>query len=542
MASRIITSRHVFDGTHDRSYPAAVVIEGDIISAVVPPQEMDAYIAKDTLVEDFEDAFICAGLHDAHQHVFHSALYPSARAMEYCGASEADCAQHMYDFAKDQPYGSWALSHGWRDMLWDPAIPPTRLSLDALFPNRPVAMYSGDSHTLWLNTCGLKRLGIDENTQPPAGGSFDRDEEGRLTGVLREGAGMYYIARVLESLSKEELRQIFLDWTHELNRRGITSVDDMGLSAIPGCDAVLDEVWRDLEASGELTVRGHLFPTLPLDGDLDRIEKLQAELTGPMLRAPGVKQFFDGVSSAHTAWLLEPYENPRFPDDHGHPAIPPAQMRDIVLGAAKEGIAVRIHTIGDAAVHEGVSIFEEAADKYGQPHQGRFCLEHIENLERDDVDRMAAAKIVASVQPQHVVIDITQPARDLGEERASFMWPFKTYLKSGVDMAFGTDSPCVPCDPAAILADAVTRQDASGAPMGGWLPEERVTAAEALRAVTLGSAVAVGRQDELGTLEPGKFADLIVIDKNPLSCPPQELHQAQVLACYVGGNKVYETA
>lgn len=540
MATKVITARHVFDGTGSRTRPAAVVVEGDRIVAVTHPSHAHLFVDDRSQIEDWGDAFVCAGFHDAHQHVLHSALYPSRLAIEYCGSSEADCAQHMYWFAKDQPWGSWALSHGWRDMLWDPAIAPTRLSLDSHFPNMPVAMYSGDSHTLWLNTCAMARLGIDEDTPMPAGGSADRDASGRLTGVFREGAGMYYVAKVLDEVPREQLRQVFVDWLHELNRRGVTSVDDMGLSAIPGCDAVLDDVWADLERAGELTVRGHLFPTLPLDGDLSRIQRLQRELTGPMLRAPGLKQFFDGVSSAHTAWLLEPYANPLFPGDRGRPTVDPALMRSIVLKAAEAGLAVRIHTIGDAAVHEGISIFEEARERFGDPVQGRHCLEHIENLERGDVERMARAHVVASVQPQHVVIDVTQPDRDLGPERASFMWPFRTYLDSGVDMAFGTDAPCVPCNPAAIVHNAVCRRDGAGNPAGGWLPEERVTAAEAVRALTLGGAVAVGRQRELGTLHRGKLADLTVVDVNPLGCHPDEIWNARVLATYVGGEKVYQ--
>lgn len=540
MSLRVITSKHVFCGPWPRTQALALAVEGDRIEAVVPRDKVKALLRPGAEVEDWGDAFICAGFNDAHQHVFHSALFPSDLAIEYCGTGEIDCAWRLYEFAENQPYGTWAIGHGWRDALWKSPIAPTRLSLDAVFPARPAVFYSGDSHTIWLNTCGLKALGITEDTEPPAGGSFDRDENGRLTGVVREGSGMYYMAKVLETLTLQQKEQVMADWMHELNRRGVTSVSDMGLSAIPGCDMVLDDVWESLLAQGKLTVRGHLFPTLPLDGDLTRIKDLQARLTGPMLRAPGLKQFFDGVSSQHTAWLLEPYANPKFPGDCGHPAIPPEQMRDLVLAAAAEGIAVRIHTIGDAAVHAGVDIMEEAIRRFGQPRQGRFCLEHLENLERSDVARMAKAGIVASVQPQHIVIDIDQPARDLGEIRASYMWPFHDYLQKGVMMAFGTDAPCVPMDPAAILHDAVTRQTADGVPTGGWLPEQRVTMAQAIRALTFGSAQAEGREQELGTLQPGRLADLIVVDKNPLTESPEDLHKSKVLATYVGGERVYE--
>lgn len=540
MTQRVITSSHVFTGLSPRTRPLALVCEDDRIEAVIPRDQVRELVRPGATIEDWGDHFICAGLNDAHQHVFHAALFPSDLAIEYCGTGEIDCAWRLYEFAENQPYGSWAIGHGWRDALWKSPIAPTRLSLDAVFPARPAVFYSGDSHTIWLNTAGLKALGITDDTVPPAGGSFDRDEDGRLTGVVREGAGMYYMAKVLETLTRQQKEEVMAAWMRELNRRGVTSVSDMGLSAVPGCDMVLDDVWESLLAQGRLTVRGHLFPTLPLDGDLTRIKDLQARLAGPMLRAPGVKQFFDGVSSQHTAWLLEPYANPAFPGDCGHPAMPPEEMRNLVLAAAAEGVAVRIHTIGDAAVHAGVDIMEEAVRRFGQPRQGRFCLEHLENLERSDVARMARAGIVASVQPQHAVIDIEQPARDLGDLRASYMWPFHDYLAQGTKMAFGTDAPCVPMDPAAILHDAVTRQTAAGDPAGGWFPEQRVSMAQAIRALTFGSAQAEGREQELGTLQPGRLADVIVVDRNPLAICPESLHDCRVLACYVGARHVFD--
>ena len=348
---------------------------------------------------------------------------------------------------------------------------------------------------------------------------------------------MVAVAQVVGSFSTEELVGIYRDFFARLSSMGITGVCDMALSTIPGGDGINANVYEALLAAGELDVRAHLFPCL--GDDLAQLEDLQARLTGEMLRAPGFKQFFDGVSSQHTAWCSEPYANPRFAGDAGRPTIEPARMRELVLGAAGRGHAVRIHTIGDAAVSEAISIFEEAHARFGRPTQGAHTIEHVEDIAAADIARMARIGLVASVQPPHVTIDCSQPDRDLGPERAARMWPFATFLRAGVPMAFGTDAPVVPPDPMEVLYTAVTRQHPSThEPAGGWHAQERVSVADALRAYAAGSAVAVGRADELGTLEPGKLADLVAWDVDLLSCEPDELLGARPLATFVGGRRV----
>lgn len=531
----VITSKNVFTGAPgcDVSRPLALAVAGGRIVAVVLRDEAQM-VAQGAEVRDWGDAFVCSGFHDAHQHVFHAALFPSELATEYAGTSEQDCVDHLARWAATRPNdGSWLVSHGWREAFWTPAVVPTRASLDAAFPDRPVAMYSGDAHTLWTNTAGLQALGITEDTQPPDGGSFDRDADGHLTGVLREAAGMVYVAKVLSSFSLEQLRDIYRSYFRRLRSMGITSVSDMALSLVPGADGINPQVYEALDASGDLLVRAHLFPTL--SDDQTNLEDLQARYRGLRLRAPGFKQFFDGVSSQHTAWCAEEYENARFVGDAGRPTVPPERMRALVLAAAARGHAVRIHTIGDAAVHAALDIFEEARRRYGAPTQGRNTLEHIEDIQPDDIARLRKAHVVASVQPPHVTIDLAQPARDLGEWRARRMWPFAEMLNEGVQLALGTDVPVVPPTSTDVLYTAVTRQTPQGhEPLGGWYPEHRITRAQALRAYSLGGAVAVGREAELGSIETGKLADLCVWDTNLLTCADDALQGARCLACYLG--------
>lgn len=247
---------------------------------------------------------------------------------------------------------------------------------------------------------------------------------------------------------------------------------------------------RQAASAGKLGIRAHLFPTL-LD-DQSRLEELQTRYANnALLSAPGFKQFFDGVSSEHTAYLTEPYTNPRFPGDQGRLTVPVERMRKLVLAAAERGHTVRIHVIGDGAIHAALDTFDEAAELYGLPPHGHNTLEHLENLLPGDIDRLRKLNVIASSQPCHITLDPGGPERDLGLERSRIMWPFATYKQRGIRQAFGTDSPITAVTSMNVLYTAITRQDPrSHWPEGGWLPSERIDAATALRNYTLGSAYA----------------------------------------------------
>lgn len=541
-ADYIVRSQRVFTSAPGAAsaHPLAFAVAGDRIAYVDEFDRVQAEAGPDTPVVDLGDALVCPGFHDAHLHFFHTALGSSPYMLMEMGKSEADLVAKTRAFAASLPDDAWVITQGWRDYRWDPPVPPTKRSLDEAFPDRPCAMYSGDGHTMWLNSRALELVGITRDSVPPQGGAYDKDQNGELTGIVREAAAMQLLPRMLEWISPERIEHVYADQMARMAQQGITSICDMSLMPLPGLDFIREDIYEALESRDQLTLRAHLFPTL-LD-DQSRLEAMQDRYReSALLRAPGFKQFFDGVSSQHTAYLTDPYSNPHFPGDRGRLTVPAEKMRAMVLAAAERGHAVRIHTIGDGAIHEALDIFEEARRRFGAPTQGRNTLEHLENLLPGDIDRLRELGVLASSQPCHITLDPGGPERDLGPERSRIMWPFATYLARGVDQAFGTDSPITPVTSMNVLYTAVTRQDPfTHEPAGGWLPGERISAADAVRIYTAGSAAAVGREDELGQIAPGMLADFIVLDRDIAACDPQEIQSVRVLATYVGGRQVFE--
>lgn len=546
----VIASKHVYLDRVSPDTPCALVIQGGRIHAVVPYDSKELYTSTSAQLYDFGDCAIYPGFHDAHQHVFHTALFPSRMGLSYCGTDEMDCAHALARFAEKLPQEAWVLGQGYRYALWNPRRVPTRKSLDEVFPARPCAMYAGDCHNLWMNSCAMKELGITKDMEPCPGGVFERDENGELTGVFREAAAMMFAAQIFKRIKTSDIQSSYTSYFERMLSQGVTSVCDMALSARPGADCVREDVYEALEEAGSLPMRIHMFPQL-ID-DFSRIERMRKRFRSSRLQACGLKQFFDGVSSAHTAWLLEPYENPYFAGDCGRPTIDPAHMQALACGALSRHIPVRIHAIGDKSVQVGLDIIEEARARYGRPQFGRNSLEHIENLTHADAVRFHKLGIVASVQPQHAVIDVDQPARDLGETRASFMWPFATFDKLGTHIAFGTDAPCSWADSREVIYCAITRKNPSfesrrqgdnallASQNRAFLPSECISPAQAISFYTQGSASVVAREQELGSLRENYLADLSVWRENFLTCDPKDILHAHPRATFVAGELVWE--
>lgn len=536
----IVISQHLFTSTESHSHPGAFAIEKNRIAAVGSESEIRALANDKTTIIDAGESFVCPGFHDSHLHFFHSALYQSPLASHYRGTSEDDCVAHMIDIAAARPGNGWLLCQGWRESHWSPSNTPSKHSLDKAFPTRPVAMYSGDAHTLWLNSVAMEQLGIAPDAQDPEGGSYDRDDRGELTGIVREAAAMLLMPKIVDGFTQEELEGAYRGFLARLASYGITSLCDMSLMAAAGLDFVRDDIYDSLLKKGQLTCRIHMFPTL-LE-DMSRLEDMQTRFQGDTLRACGFKQFFDGVSSQHTAWLKDDYTNARFEGDTGRPTIDPELLRTYVLAAHQKGQAVRIHTIGDMAIHTALNIFEEALHTYGPlPNNRHHCLEHVEGFLPEDVERMGSLGVIAAVQPMHITLDPGAPEVDLGQERLPYMWPFARLLETGATLAFGTDSPVCDIAPMPGIYTATTRKTIpEGLPSEGWLPAECISAAQALRAYTHGSAYACSREDELGALAPGMLADFVILDRDITTCDPEDILATRVQATYLGGTCVFK--
>lgn len=533
-AELIIKSRAVFTGLEAQPRPGVLALGGGRILYVGDQAGASELVGGATEMYDAGEGLVMAGFHDAHMHFFIAALCRSPE-VSFCGGlkSREDCVQKLLPAAERVPEGDWLIGTGWRHGDWADQVLPDRRSLDRVFPNRPVCLISGDLHGLWLNGTGLERLGLGRESQPIPGGVYGRFENGELSGFVGEAAATGLMRQVLD-LPDGRLDRLFTGFMGDLNRLGLTSICDMSLTAAPGGDFVRDDVYERLEKQGRLSLRVTMYPTLT--EDLSRPLALRERLRGQLLRCGGVKQFYDGVSSCHTAWLSQDYTDAPFPGDRGRPTVPRERMRRLVLAAVENGLSVRVHTIGDRAIHEMIGHLLEAEELYGKKPWLRHCLEHLENFLPGDIEALAGTGAVASVQPPHLTLDLDTVEPILGPERVKLMWPFRSLLDAGCPLAFGTDCPVVEPDPFKAVYTAVTRRDAhSLRPQEGWNPWEKISLAEALRAYTLGSAIAAGDEDCLGTLEPGKLGDLVVLDRNPFALPPEALLETSVKLTVLNG-------
>lgn len=538
-ADYILKSSRIYKGTGEQLTDGIVAVkENQILFA--GPAELEAnYKGPETRVLDFGDKVVMPGLHDAHLHMYMSGLYASPFIhVSFTDTSEQQCVEGLRELAERIPAERWLIGAGWYHPLWENPVLPSKKSLDAAYPDRPVCMVSGDCHTMWINSRGMELLGYDKNTPSPSGGTIDRDENGELTGIFHEGAATRLCGKIYQFTQAEEdgFYKSFID---RLNQFGITSVCDMSMMAASGADFIRDDIYARLLERNELNVRVSMFPTLThkLERPIDMRDKYQDS----MLQCNGVKHFFDGVSSCHTAYLKEPYANAYYDGDCGALSVNADEMRKLVLEAVEHDFSVRVHTIGDQAIHLMLDYFEEAQQRYGKKPYLQHTLEHLENFQYEDIARLKRADVLASVQPPHMMIDPKGIERDMGMDRIALMWPFRRLLQEGVVLAFGTDSPVVDVNPFHGIYNAVTRRSAfDKKPEGGWVPMEKITPFEAVSAYTYGAACAANRGNKVGTLAPGMYADICVLDHNIFEEEPECLLETSNLFTMVNGRIVYE--
>ena len=514
---------HTMDPSRPRA--SAVAIRAGRILAV-GGEELRELAGSHTQVVELEGRCVLPGLTDSHVHLSWFAL--GLQQLDLTGVrSLEEMLDRVAERVRTTPAGEWVLGRGWDQELWPEPRFPTAADLDRAAPHHPVALTAKSGHALVANTAALARADITPETPDPEGGRVVRDPSGQPTGLLLEEA-MELVRAAIPRPDAEAVAAALPAAFERAWRVGLTGVHDMD-------DLVAFEALQQLHGRWELGLR--VVKYLPAEG-LDHALglHLRAGFGDDWLRIGGIKLFADGALGPRTAAMLAPYEGE--PDNLGILTIEREALEETARRAAAGGLPLAVHAIGDRANRMVLDVFAAVgADTRSAPTL-RHRIEHVQLLHPDDLDRLARLGVVASMQPIHATQDAVMADRYWGERTAT-AYAWRSLLDVGTVLAFGSDCPVEDLNPFLGIHAAVTRArpDGYGGPQG-WHPEQRITVQEAVRAYTLGAAYAVGMEDRLGSLSPGKWADLVVLDRDIFTCDPTAIPETRVVGTMIGGEWV----
>lgn len=508
----------------------AVAVRAGRIAAVGSTAEIRKWAGPATQAIDLGGKLVVPGFNDAHVH-FYSGGRNLASVQLRNARSQAEFRDRIRDFAAKQPEGRWILGGDWDHENWNPAGLPTRRLIDAATSKNPVFVSRLDGHMALANSRALELAGINRNTPDPPGGSIVRDASGEPTGVLKDAA-MDAVGRVIPPPSEDELAEAIRAAMRYAAENGVTSVQDM--SASPE----ILRVYQKLLERGELTVR--IYGAQPL-ASWQRLAAVgvRAGFGSDKLKIGGMKAFADGSLGSTTALFFEPYADaPETPGLAADDMIPEGKMRDRILAADQAGLQVMVHAIGDRANHVVLNLFETAAARNGARDR-RFRIEHAQHLRKEDIARFGRLGVVASMQPYHAIDDGRWAEKRIGPERAKGSYAFRSLLASGAVLAFGSDWHVAPMQPLMGIYAAVTRATLDDRRPGGWIPEEKIGVAEAVRAFTMGGAYASFDEKIKGSIETGKLADMAVISEDILTIEPARIDRTRVDMTVFDGKVIF---
>jgi len=508
----------------------AFAVTGDKITAVGGSREIRRLAGPQTRVVDAGGRLVLPGFNDAHVHFLQGGFQLSSVDLRDAATRE-EFTRRIGEFVKNRAGRRWVTGGDWDHELWPGAPLPTKEWIDEVSGSTPVFVSRLDGHMALANSEALRRAGIGRETKDPPGGVIVRNGNGDPAGVLKDAA-MGLVYRVMPQASREEKLAAARAATKHAARLGVTSVQDVSA----GGDV---SVYQELDERGELLTRIYAVWPLP---DWERLAATGVRRAfGPaMLRIGGLKGFADGSLGSTTALFHDDYSDA--PGQRGLPSdemTPPERMAARIAGADKAGLQLLIHAIGDRANAEVLDMFETAAKANGARDR-RFRIEHAQHLSPAEVARFKQLGVVASMQPYHAADDGRWADKRIGKDRARGTYAFRWLLDAGVRLAFGSDWTVAPLDPLLGIEAAVTRRTIDGKHPQGWVPEQKIGVEEAVRAYTHGSAYAEYQETAKGTIEVGKLADFVMLDRDIFTVAPETISRSRVILTAVGGKIVHE--
>jgi predicted amidohydrolase YtcJ len=530
-ADLLLINGKIWTANNQQPEAQAVAIIGNRLVAIGSTVEIRKWGGTRTKVIDLQGMRVVPGFNDAHVHFLDGGRGLASVQLRDARTPD-EFRNRIRDFAAKLPKGRWVLNGNWDHENWQPANLPTRQLIDAVTPDNPVFINRLDGHMALVNSLALKLAGVTRGTPDPPGGTIVRDAQGDPTGVLKDAA-MSYVYKVIPDPSAEEMAEAIKAAMRYAAEHGVTSVQDM--SASPEVFAV----YQRLLERGELTVRIYGHQPLSAWERLARVG-VRAGFGNNKLKIGGLKGFADGSLGSTTALFFAPYiDDPKTAGLPSDEMFPESKMLSNILNADKAGLQIAIHAIGDKANKTILDMFAEV-EKTNGARDRRFRIEHAQHLRVDEIKRFANQRIIASMQPYHAIDDGRWAENRIGAERAKGTYAFRALLDAGAVLAFGSDWYVAPMEPLMGIYGAVTRRTLDGKRPQGWVPEQKISVAEAVRAYTLGSAYASFDEKNKGSLEIGKLADLVALSTDIFKIDPSEINKTKVMLTIFDGKVIYE--
>jgi predicted amidohydrolase YtcJ len=513
----------------------SLAIAGDKILAVGTRDEVMKFKGTETKIIDLNGHFLMPGFNDAHMHLASAGL--EKMNVDLVGAKTLDeFRERLLAKVEKATPGEWIVGEGWDETLWPVKVLPTRWDLDEVSSSHPVYLERVDGHIGVANTRALQLASVTVAAKDPEGGKIDRDEGGTPTGILREKA-QEAVQAVIPKPTHEKRRQAIETALADLASHGVTSAQDYSQWED-------FKIYEELEHEGKLTAR--ISEWLPFDDSIDQLNKKRDShpATDNMLHTGMLKGFMDGSLGSKTAALLEPYSDD--PQNSGLPQYDAVKLSAMTKERVLAGYQIGFHAIGDKGVQMALDAFAEAEKAAKEAKvkavdggsDYRLRIEHTQVTTPQQIPRFKELKIIASMQPSHLLTDMNWAESRLGAKRAEHSYAWADFLRHGVVLAFGTDYPVEPVSPLPGLYAAITRMSEDGRKT--YYPAEKITIEQALAAYTTGAAFAEFAEKQKGKLEPGMLADFVVLDQDITAAQPTKVLQTKVLRTVVGGKTVYE--